>query len=174
MLRLNPFGLSAYRPIEIDCGLWALCAIVASLIIAEGGKNVSWDPGYVRFILIYIYNIYNIHNIYNIYNIYIYNIYIYIYIYMYIYVKCIYYRITAYRAAEILSSLHKYVTISDKICKVSTLTNLILTWCFHSHGLWLNKSNHPVKQVDISKLTDINILISINGFYPIQVLIFTR
>ena len=36
-----------------------------------------------------------------------------------------------------------------------------------SYGLWLNNSNHRVKQVDISESTDINKSISMNRFYPI-------
>ena len=61
---------------------------------------------------------------------------------------------------------------SHKICKVWVFINQILSWCFHSCGLWLNKSNHRVKQAGISKSTNINQSISISGFYPIHMLIF--
>ena len=63
---------------------------------------------------------------------------------------------------------------SHKICKVWTLINQVLPWCFYSYVLWLNKSNHQVKQVNINKSNDINQSISVNQFYPIKALIFIR
>ena len=45
---------------------------------------------------------------------------------------------------------------SHKICKAWVLINQILSRRFGSYGLSLNKSNHRVKQVDISESTDIN------------------
>ena len=63
---------------------------------------------------------------------------------------------------------------SHKICKVWVLINQVLLWCFPSHWLWLNKSNHRVKQVDIIESTDINQSISMNRCYPIEALIFIR
>ena len=57
---------------------------------------------------------------------------------------------------------------SHKICKIWVLTNQVLSQYFCSYELWLNKSNHRVKQVDISESTDINQSISMNRFYPIE------
>ena len=71
-----------------------------------------------------------------------------------------------------LSACVSIWTESHKICKAWVLINQILPRCFCSYGLWLNKSNHRVKQVDISESTDINQSISMNWFYPIEALIF--
>ena len=62
----------------------------------------------------------------------------------------------------------------SQIYKVWALINQVLRRCFRSYGLWWNKSNHRVKQVDISESTDINQSISMNRFYPIEALIFIR
>ena len=49
------------------------------------------------------------------------------------------------RAAEIDESLRKYVDgISINLQSLSPY-NQVLTRCFRSYGLWLNKSNHRVK-----------------------------
>ena len=53
---------------------------------------------------------------------------------------------------------------SHKICKVWALIK----------DLSLKKSNHWVKQVDISESTDINQSISMNQFYPIKAFIFIQ
>ena len=63
---------------------------------------------------------------------------------------------------------------AHKICKAWVLINQILPRCFCSYGLWLNKSNHRVKQVDISEPTDINQSIFMNQFCPIEALIFIQ
>ena len=78
------------------------------------------------------------------------------------------------RAAEIVEYVRKYTDVSSQ-----NLQSLSSYWpdptrCFCSYGLCLNKSNHRVKQVDISEQTDINQSISINQFYPIDVMIFIR
>ena len=52
--------------------------------------------------------------------------------------------------------------------------NQILPRCFCSYRLWLNKTNHWVKQVDINEPTDINQSIPMNQFYPIEASIFIR
>ena len=46
--------------------------------------------------------------------------------------------------------------------------------CFCSYRLWLNKSNHRVKHVNISESNDINQSISMNRFCSIKALIFIR
>ena len=54
------------------------------------------------------------------------------------------------RAADIAECVRKYVDgISQNLC-------------FRSYGLWLNKSNHRVKLVDISESININQSISMN------------
>ena len=73
-----------------------------------------------------------------------------------------------------LSAFVSMWTESHKICKVWALINQVLPQCFRSYVLWLNKSNHRVKQVDIGESTDINQSISMNRFYPIETLSFIR
>ena len=68
-----------------------------------------------------------------------------------------------------LSACLSMWTESQKICKAWALIDDVLPRCFRSYGLWLNKSNHQVKQVDIIESTNINQSISINQFYPIEV-----
>ena len=74
----------------------------------------------------------------------------------------------------VLSAYVSIWTESHKICKAWVLINQILPQCFCYYGLWLNKSNHQVKQVDISESTDINQSISMNRFYSIEALIFIQ
>ena len=76
------------------------------------------------------------------------------------------------RPAEIVGCVRNISTEAHKIWKAWALVNQILPRCFCSYGLWLNKLNHRVKQVDISEPTDINQSISMIRFYPIEVLIF--
>ena len=73
---------------------------------------------------------------------------------------------------KLLSACVSIWSEAHKICKASVLIYQILPGCFCSYGLWLNKSNHRVKQVDLSEPTDINQSIYMNRFYPIEVLIF--
>ena len=75
---------------------------------------------------------------------------------------------------KLLSACVSIWAEAHKICKAWVLINQILPWCFCSYGLWLNKSNHRVKQVDINEPTDINQSVSMNRFYPIEALIFIR
>ena len=75
---------------------------------------------------------------------------------------------------KLLSACVGIWTEAHKICKPWVLMNQILPRCFCSYGLRLNKSNHRVKQVDISEPTDIKQSISMNQFYSIQTLIFVR
>ena len=65
-------------------------------------------------------------------------------------------------------------TESHKMRKAWALINHVLPQCFHSYWLLLSKSNHRVKQVDISESTNINQPISMNRLYPIEALIFVR
>ena len=76
--------------------------------------------------------------------------------------------------AEIVEYVHKYVDSVIKSLQIWALINQVLSWCFRYYGLWLNKSNNRVKQVDFSESTDINQLISMNWFYPIEALTFIR
>ena len=82
-------------------------------------------------------------------------------------------RFMAIRAAEIVECVCMW-TESDKICKVWALINQVLPRYFLYYGLWLNKSNHRVKQVNISESTGFNQLISMSRFYPTETLIFIR
>ena len=50
-------------------------------------------------------------------------------------------------------------TECHKISKVRVLINQVHRQCFRSYKLWLNKSNHRIKQVDISESIDVNQLI---------------
>ena len=63
---------------------------------------------------------------------------------------------------KLLSACVSIWTETRKICKAWVLINQIQPRCFCSYGLWLNKSNHRVKQADISKPTDITKSISMN------------
>ena len=75
---------------------------------------------------------------------------------------------------KLLSACVSMWTESHKICKVWAIINQDLSRYFHSYGLWLNKSNHHVQQVDISESTDFNQSILMNRFYPIEALILIR
>ena len=76
--------------------------------------------------------------------------------------------------AGLLSACVSMWTEPHKICKVWARINQVLSRCSCSFGLWLNKSNHRVKQVDINKSTIINQSISMNWFYPIEAFIFIQ
>ena len=83
--------------------------------------------------------------------------------------------IAAHKGAEIVECVRKYIwTKAHKIYKAWVFINQILPRCFCFYGLWLNKSNHWVRQLDISKPTDINQSMSTNRFYPIETLIFIQ
>ena len=75
---------------------------------------------------------------------------------------------------KLLSTCVSIWTEAHKICKAWVLINQILPRRFYYYRLWLNKSNHRIKQADISEPTDINQSISVNQFYPIEALIFIR
>ena len=75
---------------------------------------------------------------------------------------------------KLLSACVSMWTESHKICKVWALINQDLPRYFHSYGLRLNKSNHHIKQVDISESTDFNQSILMNRFYLIEALILIR